>query len=320
MARFRLVTLAPLPGFHQSQAFGVDALGRAVGVAWFSENGQHAVRWTADGTPIDLDGDPGRWSRALACSSTGVVVGDCGFETPNRRLAFVHAGPGGLRTLPPLPGHTHSWATAIADDGVVGGASSGFGKPVVPVVWDPAGTVRALTVLPGYDAEVFAVRGGWVAGGTRTPDAPAHEEAFVGRIGGPYRRLGSVVPGTTSRALGVTSAGRCVGFGVEPLYGQHAVTFDDPGTTRLGFVGTSPADQASAVDDSGRIVGFAYEPDSRRTVAFLRENGVTQDLNGLVELVATGWHLGEATAIRGASLIAGNGSLYGRPNGFALRA
>ena len=320
MARFQLIRLDPLPGgAARTQAFALDEGGRACGEAGLAGNGTHAVRWEPTGMPRDLDGDPSRWSRAIACNATGVVVGEHGLENPMGRRAFVWTEARGFRTLPPLPGDSQAWANAVAADGRVAGASTGLGHRVTPVVWDTNGVPRALSVVAGRDAEVFAFRGAVIAGGTRTDDAPAHEDAFVGPVGGPYRRLGSVEPGTHSRALGVNAAGTVVGYAEDEYRSQHAVAWGPGGVRKLGFRADGGADQASAVNEHGQIVGFAYHPDAHRLLAFLHEGGVTRDLNTLVDLVATGWRLEEATAISAQGFVVGNGSLYGNPRGFLLR-
>lgn len=320
MARFTLVRLDPLPnGAPRTQAYGVDEEGRACGEANLPGNGTHAVRWDRHGTPHDLDGDPKRWSRAVACNAAGLVVGEHGLENPMGRRAFVWSATKGFRSLPPLAGDSQAWASVVAADGRVGGASTGLGKRVTPVVWDTNGVPRALSVIADRDAEIFACRGATIAGGTRTNDAPAHEEAFVGKVGGPYRLLGSVEPGTHSRALGVNSAGVVVGFAEDEYRAQHAVAWTTGGLVRLGFSPDGGADQASAVNDRGQIVGFAFLPDAHGVRAFLHEDGVTRNLNTLVDLVATGWSLREATAISEGGVVVGNGEIYGQPRGFLLR-
>ncbi len=320
MARFRLVHLAPLPnGAPRTQAYAVDDAGRACGEAGLAGNGTHAVRWEPTGAPRDLDGDPKRWSRANACNATGVVVGEHGLENPNGRRAFVWTETKGFRTLPPLPGDTQAWANAVAADGRVAGASTGLGHRVTPVVWDANGTPRAHSVVAGRDAQLYAFRGAVLAGGTRTDDAPSHEEAFVGPVGGPFRLLGSIGPGTHSRALGVNATGIVVGFAEDEFRAQHAVVWGPGGVGRVGFTPDGGHDQASAVNDRGQIVGFSYLPDAHRLLAFLHEDGVTHDLNTLVDLVATGWRLEEATAISTQGFVAGNGSIYGQARGYLLR-
>jgi probable HAF family extracellular repeat protein len=85
--------------------------------------------------------------------------------------------------------------------------------------------------------------------------------------------------------------------------GSHAIDLSR-GTPSMAF--------AKAINDFGVVVGDAWDPATGTSTAVLWQNGVTIDLNTLID-PSLGWHLDGATDIDNEGRICGSGTLNGVP-------
>ncbi|WP_067459862.1 hypothetical protein [Actinomadura macra] len=125
----KATVLAPLPGGHAAEAFGITADGRVLGLSSTSNDTTkaEATVWR-DGTPSDLGSLPGStWSEVHAMNSSGVAVGAAGVGggefAPRHPVMF--AGGKVIDLWPDLGGSTFDTAQAINKAGTIVGDGRG---------------------------------------------------------------------------------------------------------------------------------------------------------------------------------------------------
>jgi probable HAF family extracellular repeat protein len=162
---------ARLPDFGStSYAHGINRSGMIVGAAVTPDYRLHAVVWTPDGIPHDID-PGGVESRALAVNDSGKVVGTTWRE--GKRRAFLWTQANGMQLLP--VGGDSSSALAINTRGEVVGSFTEWSRARA-FIWSPRTGLTDLgtTILPGYghmskardinDAGMVVGEFGWHAG------------------------------------------------------------------------------------------------------------------------------------------------------------
>lgn len=127
----RTSVLAPLPGGHAAEAFGITSDGQVLGLsATSNDTGKAEATVWRDGVPSDLGTLPGStWSEAHAMNSSAVAVGAAGVNggefAPRHPVMF--AGGKVVDLWPDLGGSTSGTAQAINKAGtIVGDGRSGW--------------------------------------------------------------------------------------------------------------------------------------------------------------------------------------------------
>lgn len=181
---------SPTPG-EQTQAFGVNKTGTAVGAAKDSSGVWRAVTWRPDGTVSmqDTGSVGGAGSVAYAINDAGLVVGEATDELKQVR-AFCWVPPYGVQQLglPRDMDMTASRATCINNSNKIAGYVQG--KTRKAVVWDLGPdlsdnikvTLTVLPLLPGtVESEATAISDdGSVVGFCTTRDG--QKRAVVWRL------------------------------------------------------------------------------------------------------------------------------------------
>jgi probable HAF family extracellular repeat protein len=244
------VYLAPLPGYDQSYALGINDGGQVVGCS-SSPGSDRACLWV-NGQPRDLGALPNSYdSQARAINNAGEVVGR---STTARPHAFFWSEAGGMEDISP-PG-TNDWFQANDINGagtVVGGCGSGSfiwtrssGMTTIPASdWTSATAVNNFgevllvswdTAWPGH---------AWVwqdgVGLTSLPGLPGGDSYVLARD---LNNVGQVVGGSTG-ASGPRS------FIWDPANGIRALPSPS---------GLSPG-TAVAINDEGVVAGYAWDND-----------------------------------------------------------
>lgn len=255
-------TIEELPtlGGNASSALGINAAGDVVGFAKLPGGEFRAVRY-AGGVLTDLGTLGGNFSNAYDINDAGRISGQAESDTfpPGTRFAFfTDPGDPDLTALQNEPNRYNAIARTVNKSGQLAGVSLTI-DTVRPVIWDSFGQIFPLPMF-------IPPAGGEAQGDVW--DSNAANDLVGWSL--------SVDPGS--------------GF-----IGRRAALWPtgDPGGTivDLGTLGGNGS-EARGINDLGQIVGYAGRPDGV-THAFLRENGVMQDLGDLsVAEEVTSWARG----------------------------
>lgn len=137
------------------------------------------------------------------------------------------------------------------------------------------------------------------------------DKAFV-RFGGQAEVL--EIPGAYSHnALGLNDSRQVCGWLREsPSSPMIAFVWQDGQVTLIPplVLGERAGSQAKAINRAGVVVGVCDRAD-RGTYAFMWQDGVTYELNKLIDEASAGWRLFSASAINNLGQIAGQGTFNG---------
>ncbi|MFI8194235.1 hypothetical protein ACIF8T_36840 [Streptomyces sp. NPDC085946] len=262
--------LAAPAGTYRAGLYDSDPTGRfQVGYTMDRNFQYHLVRWV-DGVPEDLGTAR---TGATGINARGDIVGSEFDPETYRSQGWIHRD-GRFSALPGVEPGFDALPTAINADGTVSGASGAPGQRPVPVLWTPAGEVRALD-LPSGDA---GGRGaaidddgtivGWTDAG---PDTSAH--AVRWSPDGTPARLPEHLPGpgtgSTARAV---AGGTVLGYEVNATSPATTVLlWQDPAAAQPVILGEG---EPQAVNRHGSVVVRAA-PDAE---LWLLQNGVRRSL------------------------------------------
>ena len=240
----KLTALPNLPGGRNSNAFGINNLGRVVG---WSEN--------------------------------GVRDATCGTGTPSqvfRYQAVKWEANGQIHVLPPLKGDTVAFSMGVNDFGQAVGSSGTCATQGLPpahvtglhaVLWEPDGTPKYLGTLgdrqhtTSNSASSINDRGD-VAGTSEYTDGTVHSFLWTRATG--MHDLGTLTPATFLTVAGccrtVNDRDEVVGFSIDPN-GMTAFLWKDGKMMDLNTLipANSPLHllAASSINDDGEIAGQA---------------------------------------------------------------
>lgn len=119
-------------GGDQSEAYGINDKGDAVGWCELPEGVWHACLWTSHGDTVDLGANDGSYSEAYSMNRHGEVVGTYYLDDQlEQAWAFIWARKEGMQDLSELtmglpPGTHVAYANSINDFGWIAGTGSDF--------------------------------------------------------------------------------------------------------------------------------------------------------------------------------------------------
>jgi len=119
--------------------------------------------------------------------------------------------------------------------------------------------------------------------------------------------------GLSSFAFGINSAGEIVGY-LDTTAGARAFLYQSSGLLDLGTLGGTNS-FAFGVNGLRQITGASSTDQETGTHAFLWQNGVLLDLNGLIP-IDSGWEMEDARGINDRGQIGGWGRLKGKERAF----
>jgi len=288
-----------LDGGPYSEAFGLNANGQVVGLAYLTPTTYHAFLYSG-GTMTDLGTFAGGGnSVAYGINNAGQVVGYA-FTAGGNQNAFRYSG-GTMTNLGALGGNT-SLAQAINSSGqVVGYAFPGNGNSAAFLY---SGGVMTNLEPAGTGGAAYGINdAGQVVG-------DVSNVPFI-YSGGTFTYL-PTFGGMFNIATAINAAGtQVVGFSNTAANGdttQHAFLYSNGTLTNLGTFGDYDESSANAINDSGQIVGLCFSPNGGfgTNNAFIYEDGTLTNLNSLIP-ADSDWILEDATAINDSGQIAGYG-------------
>ena len=338
-AAYTIVPFLP-PGFpsNSSYVFDLNEQGHAVGSVGLLNGDSQAVHLDlTTGVYTALQGG----ALATGVNNLNQIVG----EDDAGSGLFWSSPSAQPVTLPPLPGDTGTSVSAINDDGIVVGSSSGSRLGVVwRVVVDGDGVahVSAPVPLPPLSGDLVTwahaindVAGDGFARVAGCSRADGLDEAVLWTVQldsdgtlsvlGPPLDLGNLGLRSPSQSngVGINQLGDVCGVSDE----QACVWPADSGIQQLPKLSGTQSGHALDINELGEIVGdmdvgkvrphTAYTPDWR---ACLWKNGQAIDLSTQIG-GNSGWsHLWRATAINNSGVIAGQGRFDAdnRDRGFLL--
>jgi probable HAF family extracellular repeat protein len=311
---YSIVDLGVLPGTSSSEAHSVNDSGQVTGDSFMAGSGQHRAFFYSGGQLVDIGTLGGNDMRAAAINSSGAVVG-----TADGNRAFLYHD-GVLQNLGTLPGDAFSNANDINDAGIIVGGSSGGTSTDIPgprhafIYRD--GVMLDIGAPSGFNGIIFATainnRGQVLCVAGRDDTA----RAFLYQNGA-FQELFSLwdnhIPNFDLR---INNDGVISGWSST----NGAFVYRDGTFTFFGSLGGNNCPAcvlAHGINDAGEVVGQASVPNSTSFHAFLYSDGVTRDLNNLIQ-PGSGWELNVAWDINNVGQIAGLGTINGQIHAFLL--
>jgi len=300
---YNIVDLGTLGGI--SLGIAINASGQVVGTSRAADGQPHAFISHGGDPLVDL-GIPGANSYGNGINASGQVTGNIA----NR--AYIRNSNGTLLDLGTLGGNTSN-GLDINDAGQVTGYAQTTDGSTHAFVTDTYGAMIDLGTLGGrnsYGSEINA--SGIVTGYSQIDSSATH--AFVTDSNGAMIDLGTL-GGSYSYGRGINASGIVTGEAQTTDGANHAfVTNNSGGLVDLGSL--FGASHGQDINDLGQVVGDYSRFGSRR--AFVTDQGVMQDLTGLLVAGTTDWVLTEAYGINNAGQITGAGDHNGLRHAFLL--
>jgi probable HAF family extracellular repeat protein len=322
IAPYTIVDLGTLGG-SESHATALNERGEVVGWSTSSTLGsdgeplQRAFLYS-DGQMDDLGTLGGPESLAHDINESGDVTGRADLPGNAGAHAFLF-NQGTMIDLGSFPAG-FSEGIAISDDGTVVGSSRVASGHLHAFVATGGDFVDLGTLPGGNHSEGQGInRGGTIVGNS--------QKFFFGSLvtqafrydGGDLVDLGA--PDTRgSQAADINTQAQVVGNFSTVRFFQNtnlALLWDGDTMVELGSLGRTVS-LANAINDRSQIVGRVFSPGPvARRAAFLWQDGVMTDLNGLLP-PSSGWTLIAASDINEKGQIVGDGTIGGETHAFLL--
>jgi probable HAF family extracellular repeat protein len=286
---------------------------------------------------VEAIGPSGYASSATAISGTGAVVGN--YQLPDGTFRAFLWQNGQSTTLALPAGAAQTWATAVSGTGQAGGYTDS-GQNSFGLVWDnlgtPASTAGAyimglnsagdaagMAVATDGSGYAFQTHNGVLTslgqpGGGDWSSANAINDA--GQVagtamtaGGAFRAFSSstllgTLGGQSSYGNAINSAGTVAGSAQTASGALQAAYWNGANAIGLGTLGGANS-YGYAIDAAGNVAGYSDLAGGLGTAAFLYQDGVLYDLNGLLG-PGSSWQLLAAYGMNENGQIVGRG-LYG---------
>lgn len=306
--------------------------------------------WAVPVFQVQGIGPAGSASTATAISGTGAVVGN--YQQPDGTYRAFLWQNGEVTSLAMPAGSVQTWANAIGGAGQAGGYVDSQ-QAAQGVLWDnfgnPIGTAGAyiMGMNGGGDAAGMAIGddgtgyafvsrngvitslgqpagGGWssanainnsgTAAGTSMTGSGYFRAFTVDADGG--IALLNALAGGSSYGTAINENGAVAGHSRAGNGGLQATIWNGATATGLGTLGGVNS-YAYAINAAGQVAGYSDLPGGTGTAAFLYDNGVLYDLNGLLG-PGSAWQLLAAYGMNNAGQIVGKGLYKGVEQAFLL--
>jgi probable HAF family extracellular repeat protein len=319
---YTIVDLGTLGG-SESHATALNERGEVVGWSTSSTLGsdgeplQRAFLYS-DGQMDDLGTLGGPESLAHDINESGDVTGRADLPGNAGAHAFLF-NQGTMIDLGSFPAG-FSEGIAISDDGTVVGSSRVASGHLHAFVATGGDFVDLGTLPGGNHSEGQGInRGGTIVGnsqkfffGSLVTQAFRHDGGDLVDLGAPDTR--------GSQAADINTQAQVVGNFSTVRFFQNtnlALLWDGDTMVELGSLGRTVS-LANAINDRSQIVGRVFSPGPvARRAAFLWQDGVMTDLNGLLP-PSSGWTLIAASDINEKGQIVGDGTIGGETHAFLL--
>jgi probable HAF family extracellular repeat protein len=302
--QYEIIDLGTLGG-RTSIALAISEDGIVSGWAELPSGEMHAVIWDRTGI-VDLGTPPGAIeSRADALNEFGQVAGNAEVGSQSQGY-FVENGT--WTPIGTLPGNSESAARDIDSGGRIVGTSFNPDGGARAIIWD-AGVLTDLGTLFSTSGGRAINEAGQVVGTTDIgPPAPGGQErrGFLWENG--QMTVLDPLPGDLfSVPTDINDVGQICGFSRNPGAPPYSIDFDSAVMWEDGVVqALGGGTVARGINNHGQIVGFTKRSSQSPTTAFIWQDGVTQNLKGLIPS-DSGWVLRGARDINDAGQIVGNG-------------
>ena len=299
---------------------------------------------------VQAAGPAGLNSSATAINATGAVVGS--YQQPDGTYRGFLWRDGQVTTLGLPAGAAQAWAAAISGAGQAGGytdsqtGSQGqiwdnFGSPLAMVgayimglndIGDAAGmaiasdgsgyafvtrngVVNGLGQPGGGDwSSANAVNGAGAAAGTAM-NASGSFNAFSASADGGILLL-RALGGANSYATAINSKGSVAGHAQMVSGALNAAVWSGASALGLGTLGGINS-YAYAINAAGQVAGYSDLAGDGGTAAFLLDDGILYNINGLIGS-NSGWQLLAAYGMNESGQIVGRGIYDGKEQAFLL--
>jgi probable HAF family extracellular repeat protein len=314
-----VVTLAALGGPALAQdyviqylsegraAYGINNAGQVVGGTYWTDRGQHAFRWTAEGGIQDLATPDDRYSAAVDINDSGEVVGCLwglsSYGSP-KAVRWTPAGEmqdlgtlGGVRgvvydinNLGQVVGFSDIW---------VGGPRGNFYNHAV--LWPPEGGIQDLAPFGEAWSAAEGINDCGQVVGFYELRLDWQMRAFIWSAAGGMQTLGSLGGSGGAMATAVNNAGQVVGHSWTPSGEEHAFLWTAAGGMQdLGVLGGF-ASYPTDINNLGQVVGRLDLDPQRHQRAFLWTAGAGMQYLGRPGAQSEALGIGDAGQIVGWS-------------------
>lgn len=262
--------LAPLTGNNYSAAYGVNALGTAVGesgatVAAVPDANTVAVFWSGNSVaqlPVPA-GNAGAYA-AYSINSHGQIVGESVMDAAGNTKAVLWDTPATTSTMNDnlhQAGWDYSAAYYIHDDGMIVGEAKPTGEAIQGVIWTPAaGGAYTFTLLPPLTGGAASVAFGIDAQGRVVGESEA-SNGMVNGVVWTVNTLGTAITatqdlGSNTSAQAINAVDRIVGY-TGPGTGSDSGTIWNAGNFADSKALAPAFSQAYAINAGNQIVGIS---------------------------------------------------------------
>jgi len=308
------------------------------------------LAWAVPVFQVQAIGPAGFNSSATAINGTGAVVGNYR-QADGTYRAFLWQD-GQVTPLAMPAGAIQTWASAIGGAGQAGGYTDS-GQTPQGLIWDnignPIATAGAYVMglndngdaagmAIGVDGSGYAfvtrngvmtslgqpAGGDWSGAyainnaGTAAGSAMAPSGSFKAFTSGPDGAIALLagLGGANSYATAISGNGLVAGHSQIANGALRATVWNGATATGLGTLGGVNS-YAYAINAAGQVAGYSDLAGPSGTSAFLYDNGVLYDLNGLIGSDSA-WRLLAAYGLNNRGQIAGRGLFNGQEQAFLL--
>lgn len=296
---YSLTDLGTLSSDNHSEGASLNDSSQVVGTSTnTATNLNRAFLWSL-GSSQQLVGLGSNLDRALSVNGSALAVGLSRNLSGNIRAVLWELGA--IQDLGTLGGDS-SVANSVNDSGQITGWAQALDGSQHAFLWQ-SGIMQDLgTFGGGYSVGVRINANGQVAGFYQSPSGFNH--AFLWENGS-MLDLGTLPGHVRSDAQGLNDLGEVVGLSFDVNGFYRPFLWSSGVMQDIDLLPGAILGSSGGINNSGVIVGtmiFSGSP----SAGFVRHNGVTHNLNNLLDSTGDGWQVVFASAINNSGVITGN--------------